>query len=59
MRPTRLTKKGQVTIPKDIRDFLEIEPGDKLLFEISGKDVIIKPIRKTIFDFRGKAMKGK
>ncbi len=54
MRPCRLTRKGQVTLPKKIRDFLEIESGDKVLFEIRGKDVLVIPIKKTIFDFRGK-----
>ncbi|TET20819.1 MAG: AbrB/MazE/SpoVT family DNA-binding domain-containing protein [Candidatus Cloacimonadota bacterium] len=54
MKPTRVTKKGQVTIPKAIRDFLDIKTGDKLLFEIRGKDVVVVPIKKTIFDFRGK-----
>ncbi|TES93098.1 MAG: AbrB/MazE/SpoVT family DNA-binding domain-containing protein, partial [Candidatus Cloacimonadota bacterium] len=50
MKPTRVTRKGQVTIPKDIRDFLEIETGDKVIFEIRGEDVIIIPVKKTIFD---------
>jgi AbrB family looped-hinge helix DNA binding protein len=58
MKPARLTKKGQVTIPKAIRDFLEIETGDKVLFEIRGKDVVLIPIKKTIFDFRAEEQKG-
>ena len=29
----RVTTKGQVTIPKEIRDALGIEPGDELAFE--------------------------
>lgn len=29
----RVTTKGQVTIPKEIRDELGIEPGDEVLFE--------------------------
>ena len=29
----RLTTNGQVTIPKDIRDALGIEPGDEIAFE--------------------------
>ena len=56
MKPTRVTRKGQVTIPKNIRDFLEIETGDKVIFEIRGETVIIIPVKKTIFDFRGKVV---
>jgi antitoxin PrlF len=29
----RVTTKGQVTIPKEIRDALGIEPGDEVAFE--------------------------
>jgi len=29
----RVTSKGQVTIPKEIRDALGIEPGDEVAFE--------------------------
>ncbi|MFB6253207.1 MAG: AbrB/MazE/SpoVT family DNA-binding domain-containing protein [Halobacteriaceae archaeon] len=29
----RVTTKGQVTIPKEIREELGIEPGDKVIFE--------------------------
>lgn len=29
----RVTTKGQITIPKEIRDALGIEPGDEITFE--------------------------
>ena len=38
-----VTSKGQVTIPKKFRDTLDIEPGDKIKFElkeIDGKDCL-------------------
>ena len=31
---TRVTRKGQVTIPKRIRDYLRIEPGSLVEFEV-------------------------
>jgi len=32
---TRITSKGQVTIPKPVRDFLGALPGTSVVFEIS------------------------
>ena len=31
--PTAVTKKGQVTIPKPLRDAMNIQPGSKVFFE--------------------------
>lgn len=39
-----MTSKGQVTIPKDIRDMLKIGPGDQIDFIISDEgEVLISP----------------
>jgi AbrB family looped-hinge helix DNA binding protein len=32
---TTITSKGQVTIPKHIRDSLQLEPGSKLIFDVN------------------------
>ena len=42
---TTLTKKGQATIPKRIREYLRIKPNDKIEFTIEEGDVKIKPAR--------------
>lgn len=38
----RVGPKGQVVIPKAIRDELGIEPGDEVVFELDGKDVRVR-----------------
>ena len=41
---SRVTKKGQVTIPKKIRDKLK---SDAVVFEILDDKVILKPVRSV------------
>ena len=41
-------------IPKDIRSYLGLKPGSEVLFEMKGKEVVIKPQldpRKFVEDF--------
>lgn len=47
-----VTSKGQITIPKEIRDFLHIRANDKLDFVLDGERIMIAPV-KTLLDLRG------
>lgn len=38
---TTLTRKGQVTIPKHIRDSLSLEPGCKLIFDVNNRGELV------------------
>jgi AbrB family looped-hinge helix DNA binding protein len=38
---TTLTRKGQVTIPKHIRDSLSLEPGCKLIFDVNNDGELV------------------
>lgn len=40
MSATTLTSKGQLTLPKDVRDRLGLKVGDKFDCEVSGKEEI-------------------
>ena len=51
------TTKGQVTIPKQIRDAMLIKPNDRVEFVQKGGIITIVPI-KTLKDFRGAVQKG-
>lgn len=46
-----LSTKGQVTIPKSIRDRLKLVPGAKLSFEVVGSRIIISPPNLTPKDW--------
>ena len=49
-----ITSKGQVTIPKSIRDSLKVSTGDKINFIVSEDgEVIIKPLAKKAAEVFG------
>jgi AbrB family looped-hinge helix DNA binding protein len=60
---TTVTSKGQVTIPKRVRDLLGIDPGSKVDFERApdGRIVLVKQGKQVPSRFaklRGRAGKG-
>ncbi|HEY4579547.1 MAG TPA: AbrB/MazE/SpoVT family DNA-binding domain-containing protein [Candidatus Acidoferrales bacterium] len=49
-KQARITSKGQITIPHEIRRAMGVRPGDKLLFEESAAadgEVRVRPVRTT------------
>jgi antitoxin PrlF len=42
MQLSRLSAKGQVTVPKEVRDFLELKPGDIIAYEVQNGTVILR-----------------
>jgi len=42
----RITSKGQITIPREIRRLLGVRPGDGLLFEGDGSEMRVRPARQ-------------
>lgn len=52
--PTTVTSKGQVTIPKRVRDHLGIKPGDRLEFHIDESgNVHLETGNKSIRTLKG------
>ena len=41
---SKLSSKGQITIPASIRAAMKIEPGDFIAYELNDKTVILKKI---------------
>ena len=43
---SRITRQGQITVPKVVRDALGVQPGDELEFEIRDDAAIVHPRRR-------------
>ena len=50
---SKLTAKGQITIPKRIREKLNLEPGDRVLFIEREGEIVLEPVKYTLLDLRG------
>lgn len=44
----RVTSKGQVTIPKDVRTALGVKEGDSLIFEVENGGARVSVVRKPV-----------
>ena len=44
-KQARITSKGQITVPRDVRRTLGVGPGDRLLFESDSEGVRVRPVR--------------
>jgi AbrB family looped-hinge helix DNA binding protein len=42
-----MDKAGSVVIPKQIREKLQLEPGDKLELECAGRQIVLRPVHGT------------
>lgn len=50
---SKITSKGQTTIPKRIRERLQLEPGDRVLFVERQDEVVLQPVKRTLLDYKG------
>jgi len=47
-----LTQKGQVAIPKSIRDYFDLKPSDKVYFEVKNNSIVARRL-SSIEEMRG------
>ena len=50
---SKVGKRGQITIPREVRRWLALREHDKVAFVRRGHEVILLPLSETLFDLRG------
>lgn len=53
VRRSTITSKGQTTIPKEIRDAMDLKEGDGLVYTIEEDRIIARPVKGTLLDAYG------
>jgi AbrB family looped-hinge helix DNA binding protein len=54
MQQAKVTFKGQITIPKAVREALDIREGDSVTFMVEENHAVLKPLKKkNLLDFYG------
>jgi len=46
-------RRGQMTVPREIRRSLHLEEGDRVVFIRQGNEVVLQPLTDTLLDLRG------
>ena len=59
MPMAKVLAKGQIVIPKDIREKANIHTGDKVDVQMTPEGIIVVPIRKTYTEKARGIVKGK
>jgi len=54
METAKITSKGQITVPKKIRELMSVESGDQLAFEVDREGVVrITPVKANAIPLKG------
>jgi len=53
MPTSTITSKGQTTVPKEVREALDVGPGDKLTWQVCGGKVVLTTERPAFYRWEG------
>jgi AbrB family looped-hinge helix DNA binding protein len=54
MLVTRVGRRGQIVLPKEVRQKIRVAEGDQIAFIMDGEQVMIKPSTQTLLAMRGR-----
>jgi len=58
MSMAKILAKGQIVIPKEIRDKANLHTGDKVDVQMTPRGIVVVPIRKTVTEKIRASIKG-
>ena len=50
---TKIGKRGQITVPKEIQRSLGVHEGDRVAFIQRGDEIVLRPLSRTLKELRG------
>lgn len=50
---SKVGRRGQITLPRSVRHWLNLAEGDRITFIQRGDEVILQPLTRTLLDLRG------
>jgi AbrB family looped-hinge helix DNA binding protein len=50
---SKVGRRGQITLPRAIREQLSLHEGDRLAFISRGEDIVLLPLTRSLVDLRG------
>ena len=53
MTIAKVGRRGQITIPREVRGWLGVQEGDQVAFAHSEGQVVLYPLNRTLLDLRG------
>lgn len=53
MNATKVGRRGQITLPRPVRQWLDLREGDRVAFVRKGNEIVLQPMRQTLLDLRG------
>ena len=53
MPSTRIGRRGQLTVPKSVRQSMGVTEGDHVTFVERGGEIVLRPVRQSLRDLRG------
>lgn len=59
MSAATVTSKGQITLPKSVRDRLRLQSGDRVEFVETGAGFMMRPATQNLTDIKGMLAKPK